>query len=194
MADAVKIDNDLKPTDRQTITKQHQAARWRVTCWGSATTSPMMTYYQLQEKQLLIIHTRVWSITDMLTYCVPHEMLLPRWLTTHMSTIPPGFTVIWTLCQSDSLVCCGRDSHDRGGARLSSCLMQRQNKLTSLHESPPVSRKEVFCCQKEEVTLCVRVPFYFQKTGDIVSAQCFGMEIQLFGLMSCKDSYHTGRS
>lgn len=58
---------------------------------------------------------------------------------------------------SQTLSSAGQDSHDRGGARLSSCLMRHQNKLTSLHESPPVSRKEVFCCQKEEVTLCVCV-------------------------------------
>lgn len=60
----------------------------------------------------------------------------------------------------DTLNYFSQDSHDQGGARSSPCLLQSQSKLNSFHEGP-VSRKEVFCCQKEEVTLWV--PFHFQK-------------------------------
>lgn len=45
----------------------------------------------------------------------------------------------------------------------------------------PLSAGRKFSVVRRRRSHCVCVPFYFQKTGDIVSAQCFGREIQLFG-------------
>lgn len=53
-----------------------------------------------------------------------------------------------------------QDSHVRGGARFLSCAKTSW----PLSVKPPVSRKEVFCCQKEEVTLC-ECPLRLPETG-----------------------------
>lgn len=49
--------------------------------------------------------------------------------------------IYYTLCYLEHgglkrLQSTGQDFHDQGGAHLSSCLMQGQNKLTSLYEAP----------------------------------------------------------
>lgn len=87
----------------------------------------------------------------------------------HKVTAPPGFKVIYALCYSDqacskTLQSTGQDSHDQGGARLSSCLTQSQNKLTSLREAP---------CQQEGSFLLLEggghivCPLLFPEAGNM---------------------------
>lgn len=145
-------------------------------CWSSDDHGPLI---------ILSKHGKHNSLADILY--TSHEArglmsgLLP-WLISHMMTAPSNSMVIHTLGYWEhgclkTLQSTGQDSHKQGEAHLSPCLMQSQNKPTSLHEAP---------CQEEGSFLLseggghIVCPLLFPEAGNMSTHNALAWRFKLW--------------